>query len=57
MGISSAQYSSLLIPIVMCKITLELHLCIAQETKKDVWEMWKLLDLIKQEVEAREASE
>ena len=35
---------------------MKLHLCIARESKKEVWEN-KLLDLIKQEVEAREASE
>jgi len=40
MGISSAQYGSLLIPIIMKP---ELHLHIARETKKDVWER-KLLD-------------
>ena len=57
MGISSAQYGSLLIPIIMSKITPELHLRVAKETKKDVWEMGELLDFIKEEVEAREASE
>ena len=56
MGISSTQYGSL-IPIIMSKITPEFHLRVARETKKDVWEMGELLDLIKQEVEAREASE
>ena len=57
MGISSTQYGSLLIPIVMSKITPELRLRIARETKKDIWEMGELLELIKQEVEARESSE
>ena len=57
MGISSTQYGSLLIPIIMTKITPELRLRVARETKKDIWEIRELLDLIKQEVEAREASE
>jgi len=57
MEISSAQYGSLFISIVMSKITPELWLCIARETKKNVWKNGELLDLIKQEVEAREASE
>jgi len=57
MGISSTQYGSLLIPIVMSKIIPELRLRIARETKKDIWEMGELLELIKQEVEARESSE
>ena len=38
MGISSTQYGSLLIPIIMTKLTPELRLRIARETKKEVWE-------------------
>ena len=57
MGISSTQYGSLLIPIIMTKLTPELRLRIARETKKEVWEIGELLTLIKQEVEAREATE
>ena len=57
MGISSTQYGSLFIPIIMTKLTPELRLRIARETKKEVWEIGELLTLIKQEVEAREATE
>lgn len=55
--ISFAQHGSLLISIIITKLTPELHLCIARESKNEAWEMEKLLGLIKQEVEARESSE
>ena len=57
MGITSTQYRSLLIPIIMTKLTPELRLRIARESRSDVWEIGELLSLIKQEVEAREATE
>ena len=57
MGINSAQYGSLLIPIIMTKLPQELCLRIARETDKDIWEMDELMTVIKREVEAREASE
>ena len=57
MGITSAQYGSLLIPIIMTKLTPELRLRIARESRSDVWEIGDLLTVIKQEVEAREATE
>ena len=57
MGITSAQYGSLLIPIIMTKLTPELRLRVARESRSDVWEIGDLLTVIKQEVEAREAIE
>ena len=57
MGITSTQYGSLLIPIIMTKLTPELQLHIARESRSDVWEIGELLSLIKQGVEAREATE
>ena len=56
MGISSAPYGSLLIPIIMTKLTPELCLHIARETKNEVWKIGEVLTLIKQEDEAREAT-
>ena len=41
----------------MTKLTPELHLHVARESRNDVWEIGELLTLIKQEVEAREATE
>ena len=57
MGITATQYGSLLIPIIMTKLTPELRLCIARESRNEVWVIGELMDLIKQEVEAREATE
>ena len=57
MGITSTQYGSLLIPIIMIKLTPELRLRIARESRSDIWEIGDLLSVIKQEVEAREATE
>ena len=41
----------------MTKLTPELRLRIARESRSDVWEIGDLLSVIKQEVEAREATE
>ena len=57
MGIRSEQYGSLLIPIIMTRLPLELHLRIAYETDKEIWEIDELMTVIKREVEAREATE
>ena len=57
LGIRSEQYNSILIPIVMSKLPSEIRLRIARETKDDVWKLDDLLSIIKNEVEAREASE
>jgi len=57
LGISSEQYGSLLIPVVMSKIPSDIRLRIARETKSEVWKIDELLEVIKVEVEAREASE
>ena len=57
MGITATQYGSLLIPIIMTKLTPELRLRIARESRNEVWVIGELMDLIKQEVEAREATE
>ena len=57
LGVDSAQYGSLLIPIVMAKVPSELRLRIARVTKESVWKIDDLLEVIRQEVEAREVSE
>ena len=56
-GISSEQYGSLLIPIIMSKIPSDVRLQIVRKSTKDVWEIDELLQTIKIEIEAREASE
>ena len=57
LGVDSAQYGSLLIPIVMAKVPSELRLRIARVTKESVWKIDELLEVIRQAVEAREVSE
>ena len=54
MGISSAQYMSLLIPIIMTKLIPELRLL--EKQRMEVWETGELFIVLKQEVEAREAT-
>ena len=55
--IKSEQYQSLLIPTIMTNLLQELHLRFACDTNKEVWEIKELMDLVKREDEAREASE
>ena len=57
MGISSDQYGSLLIPIIMAKLPNDVRLAIARKASSSVWKIDELLNTIKFEVEAREASE
>ena len=57
LGVDSDQYGSLLIPIVMAKLPSELRLRIARVAKGSVWKIDELLEVIRQEVEAKEISE
>ena len=57
LGVTSDQYGSLLIPVIMSKLPSEIRLQIARNSKDSVWKMEELLNVIKVEVEAREASE
>jgi len=57
LGIGQEQYGSLLIPVIMTKLPHNIRLQIARLTKRDVWVMDELLEVIKNEVEAREMSE
>ena len=57
LGVCSEQYGSLLIPVIMSKLPNDIRLRIARETTSEVWKMDELLEVIKAEVEAREASE
>ena len=55
MGVSSAQYGSLFHHNEQNHTRIVLD--IARETKKDMWEIGELLDLIRQKVEAKVTSE
>ena len=57
LGVSADQYGSLLIPIVMSKLPEELRLRVAREAKGEVWELDNILQTLKIETEAREASD
>ena len=53
LGIDSAQYGALLIPIFMEKLPEELRLIVSRE-HKDNWELTSVIKAVKNEVEARE---
>ena len=57
MGVSSNQYGSLFIPVIMSKLPHEIRVQVARNTAREVWDMSELLEVIRQEVEAREISE
>ena len=57
LGISSEQFGSMLIPIIMSKLPGDIRLEIARKAKAEVWEIDDLLNTIKVEIEAREVSE
>ena len=57
LGVDSKQYGSLLIPMIMAKLPLEVRIQIARTTKKEIWDIPEILDAILHEVEAREVSE
>ena len=57
LGVTSEQYGSLLIPVIMTKLSSETCLRIARETRREAWRIGPLLDIIKTEVEAWEAIE
>ena len=57
LGVTSDQYGSLLTPIIMSKLPSEIRLQIARNSKDSVWKIDELLNVIKIEVEVREASE
>ena len=56
LGISAQQYGSLLTPIVMSKLPSDIRLLVARKTNGSLLELNSLIELLKVEVEAREAS-
>lgn len=57
LGVTAQEYGSLLIPIIMSKLPNEIRLEIARKSTTEVWKIEELLETIKGEIEAREASE
>ena len=56
LGVNAQQYGSLLIPIMMTKLPVDIRLNIARKTKEAVWKISDIMEILKAEVEAREAS-
>ena len=57
LGIRAEQCGSFLIPVIMSKLTSEIRLQVAKVSTQEVWNIEKLLRVIKGEVEAWELSE
>ena len=57
LGVSSEQYSSLLITIIMSKMPSDIRLEIARKAEREVWKIDELLETIRLEIEAGEISE
>ena len=57
LGVTSDQYGSFLISVIMTKLPDEICLRISCEASRNDWKINPLLDILKQEVEAKEASD
>ena len=57
LGVSSKEYGSLLIPILMSELPNDLRMRIARESKDEVWKIDELIETLRVEIEVREASE
>ena len=57
LGVTSEQYRSMLIPVIMTKFPSDIRLRIARETGREAWKITPLLMILRQEVEEREANE
>ena len=57
LGVKASQYESLLIPIIMAKLPPEIRVHVAQNTTEDVWDIESILNVIQNEIEAREIGE
>ena len=53
-GIDSGQYGSLLIPIILSRVPNEIAFLIARHSQSDIWSISDILEITKNEVEARE---
>ena len=54
LGIDSGQYGSLLIPVILSRVANEIALLVARHKQSDIWSISDVLEIIKNEVEARE---
>ncbi len=56
LGITSKEYGSLLIPVIMNRMPSEIALQVARKTQEDVWDIKETLKIVQREIEAREMS-
>ena len=56
LGVSAQQYGSLLTPVVMSKLPPDIRLIITRRKPGEVLDLSEIIDMLKAEVEAREAS-
>ncbi|XP_065067449.1 uncharacterized protein LOC135693012, partial [Rhopilema esculentum] len=57
LGMSSASYGSLLVPILMARMPREITLHVARKTTEEVWPIKEILEIVEKEIEARELSD
>ena len=57
LGVTAEKYGSLLIPIIMSRIPRDITVQVARKIKEDIWPIDEILDIIKDEISAREYSE
>ena len=57
LGVKPGQYGSLLIPVIMSKLTPELRVQIARKTSNQLWKINDILTIIQMELQALEVSE
>ena len=54
LGVAAESYGSLLASVLMNKLPQELRLIVSQQVSEDVWNLDKLMDIMKKEITARE---
>ena len=57
LGVTAERYGSLLIPIIMSRMPSDITIHVARKIKEDIWPIDEILDIIKDEISAREYSE
>jgi len=57
LGITSKQYSSLLMLMIMSKLPNDIRLLVVHEITDEQWKMNKLMEAIRKEIKAHESSE
>ena len=56
LGMSSDNYGSLLIPVIMSRMPEDIALQVTRQTSKELWSVNESMTTIQQEIEAREVS-